>query len=63
MCDLSDSEMSFACDGDSSDDDSAAEDEVVEIAPRARSRRGGAVRKTYTFSDSEDEESEFSFDD
>ena len=63
VCDLSDSEMSFACDGDSSDDDSAAEDEVEVVEPRARSRRGGAVRKTYNFSDSEDEESEFSFDD
>ena len=61
MCDLSDSEMSFACDGDSSDDDSAAEDEVVEVAPEHA--RAGPVRKTYTFSDSEDEESEFSFDD
>jgi DNA topoisomerase-2 len=65
VCDLSDSEMSFACDdGHSSGaDDSAAEDEVVEVAPRARSRRANVVRKTYTFSDSEEEESEFSFDD
>lgn len=63
VCDLSDSEMSFAGDGDSSDDDSAADDEVEVVEPRARSRRAGAVRKTYTFSDSEDEESEFSFDD
>ena len=63
MCDLSDSEMSFA--GDSDDDDSAAEDEVMEVAPRARSRRGNVVRKTYTLSDSEesDAESDFSFDD
>ena len=63
VCDLSDSEMSFA--GDSDDDDSAAEDEVMEVAPRARSRRANVVRKTYTLSDSEesDAESDFSFDD
>jgi len=53
----SDSDMSFAG-GDSAEEDSP-------VAPREqRSRRGGAAaaRKTYTFDDSDDSDSEYSFE-